>query len=324
MARIGYRLGPLALVASAAAVVATAGSTWLGSPAPSRAAAVARTSAENEAAAQSDASALLATLSLPQGAVQSSTEPAGDDSLLAGPGEHPATPKLVDDHAWWVVPGTPKEAFAYVRTHLPSSARRSGQGQSGGPGEPEVLFESFEWPSIAGVLSQRSLHVAVVQLADGSTGLRADAQVVWVTPRPPSEVIPPGAHLLRISVHSRIAANQPKQRRLTLTSSKRIDKIVALINALRAAQPGLRNCPADFGIDVRLAFYARRGVLALAVAKVDAEGCSGVALAIGGKAQPELEGWGLIEGLDHVLGCELDVVPPSRHVRGCPGSTRGR
>jgi len=319
MARISYLLVALALVGLVALAAATTDSIGLGRHGPYGADAALRTSAENEAAAQSDAAALLAGLSLPSGAAQSSTEPAGDDALLAVPEERPATPNLVDDHAWWVVPDTPTEALASVRAHLPSAARRSGEGQSSRPGEPEVVFETFEWPSIAGVLSQRSLDIAVIPLPNGSTGLRADAQVVWVTPRSPSEVIAPRAHVLRISAHSTIAANRPKQQPFTVTSLNKIKHIVALLNALPVFQPGVRSCPADLGIDVRLAFYAGRGASPLAVATVDAGGCSGVTLAIGHKAQPGLEGWGLITGVDRVLGCKLDVLPPSRPVRACPG-----
>jgi len=37
-----------------------------------------------------------------------------------------------------------------------------------------------------------------------------------------------------------------------------INKVVALLNALPAQQPGMRLCPIDSGIDLRLALYARR------------------------------------------------------------------
>jgi hypothetical protein len=43
----------------------------------------------SESAAQADAASLLAELALPAGSSESSTEPAEDDSLLAGPGMGP-------------------------------------------------------------------------------------------------------------------------------------------------------------------------------------------------------------------------------------------
>jgi hypothetical protein len=173
--------------------------------------------------------------------------------------------------------------------------------------------ETIEWPPVAGVLSVRRLAIEVVRLPDGSTGLRADAQVVWVTPHPASETIPPGSHILRISVHGSLKGEQPTQRALRVTSAKKIDEVVALLNALPADQPGFRSCPADFGIGVRLAFYTKRGAAPLAVAEVDPQGCGGVQLRIRGRPQPGLEGGSsLIQQIDDVLGVKLNTSPP-RH-----------
>jgi hypothetical protein len=278
---------------------------------PASAAAVSGTAAENEAAAQSDAASLLTELALPAGASLSSVEPAGDDSLLAHPGVGPpATPNVVDDHAWWIVPGTPAEVLAYIRAHLPAGTTPAvTDGGLSGPNVPDNESEAFAWPPIAGVLATRWLVVEVVRLPNGSTGLRADAQVVWVTPRPASETIPPGSHLLRISVHGSLTGERPKQHPFSVTSAKKIDAIVALLNALPASQPGTRSCPADFGIRVRLAFYRRRGIEPLAVAAIDPQGCGGVALTIGGAAQPGLESGRSLGQVEHVLGVKLDTRP---------------
>ncbi len=183
-----------------------------------------------------------------------------------------------------------------------------------GPGVPYNEAEAFAWPPVAGVLSTRWLDIYIVQLPDGSTGLRADGQVVWVKPRPASEVIPPaGARILRISVHGSLKGEQPAQRPLRVTSTEKIARIVAALNALPAVQPGLRNCPADFGISVRLAFYATRDAPPSAVAEVDPEGCGWVQLTIGDARQPGLEGGSqLIQRIDRVLGVKLDTSPP-RH-----------
>ncbi len=146
---------------------------------------------------------------------------------------------------------------------------------------------------------------------------------VWVTRRRASETIPPGAHLLRVSVRSQIKGNQPRQRPFSVTSAKEIDGIVALLNALPAAQPGVRSCPVDFGIRVRLVFYARRSSVPSAVAEIDPWGCGGVQMAIGGKPQPPLAsgplpGSGgrpsrssLMQQLDHLLGVKLNTSPPA-------------
>ncbi len=217
----------------------------------------------------------------------------------------------MDNHEWWLVPGVPAQVLAYIREHLPAGATRAlTSGGLNGPNVPDNEAEAFAWSPIADVLAMRWLVVHVVQLPDGTTGLRADAQVVWLTPRPALETIPPGSHFLRISVHGSLKNGQPTQRPLSVTSVKKINAIVALLNALPAAQPGLRSCPVDRGIRIRPAFYARRGVAPLAVASIDPEGCGGIALTIDGTQQSGLEGGSsLIQQIDHVLGVKLGANP---------------
>ena len=70
------------------------------------------TSASNRSQAQTDASARLAALNLPHGAQPSTTEPAGGGPALANSAGTPATPNLVDDHGWWVVPGSLQSVIA--------------------------------------------------------------------------------------------------------------------------------------------------------------------------------------------------------------------
>lgn len=280
------------------------------------------TAAANESAAQAEAASLLAELPLPPGATQSSTEPAEDDSLLAHPGAMLTNPNLVDDHTWWVLPGAPADVLAYIRAHIPTGMTRLYGSGLEGPNVPDNDAEAFGWPPIAGVLSTRWLDVNVVQLPDGSTGLRADGQAVWVKPRPASEAIPLGAHILRISVHGSLKGEQPAQRPLRVTSAKKIAEVVAALDSLPATQPGLLNCPADFGISVRLAFYASRSAPPLALADVDPQGCGGVRLTIDGTPQPGLEGGGqLIQQIDRALGVKLATSPP-RHpsTRSCTSS----
>ena len=56
-------------------------------------------------------------------------------------------------------------------------------------------------------LGTRELTVAAAKLDDGSTGVRVDAQVVWLDPRPAAEMIPASArHELRCLRPWRVAA----------------------------------------------------------------------------------------------------------------------
>lgn len=278
------------------------------------------TAASNEADAQTDAKSLLAQLELPSGAEQSTDEPSGDNSLLART-EPPATPNAVDVHAWWLVPDAPKQVLAYIREHLPAEARHTLSSSLTGSGVLPNETEGFAWPPVAQVLSTRWLVVEVVQPPSGSTALRADAEVVWVTPRPASETVPHDVHLLHVSVlHTLGSTPRHAGHPFTLTATGKIDRVIALLNELPAAQPGTRNCPADFGVLVRLAFYPSPRSAASAVAEIDPGGCRGVSLTLAGVTQPRLEGHALpgsttpprlplVTQLDRILGVKLNVAP---------------
>jgi hypothetical protein len=308
---------------SSAAGVRSAYASELPSQCPSGLGARSAPAPESEPSAQADAAAMLAEVPLPVGSSESSTDPAEAGSLLAGPGfGPPGTPNAVDEHAWWLVPVTPAEALAYICAHLPPGTTRplSFGGGLMGPNVPENMIAGFTWPGNAGTLA-----VWVVRLANGSTALRMDAEVVWVTPRAASDRIPAGARLLTIGVHEPGGASIgfESMRRAVLgrlpfrvTSIARIEKIVALLNELRVHQPGVRHCPRGFGGSVELNFYTSPSASPLAVADITAEGCGGVSLMIDGMAQPELEGgWDLVEEIRQALGIRPAPEKPKPHRR---------
>jgi hypothetical protein len=272
----------------------------------------------SESGAQADAASLLAELPLPPGSTESSTEPGEDASLLAQPAIGPsATPNAVDEHAWWLVPVAPAEGLAYICMHLPAGTTRPesfGRDLSGA-NLPENEIAAFTLPGSPGTLVIRA-----VRLPNGSTAVRADAQVVWITPRPASERIPSGAHLLRITVHDRNrSSGDPESESLELlerlprktTAPRQIEGIVALLNKLQVVQPGRRFCPLDVGdSSVELTFYARPGAAPLAVADIKPGGCGGVGLTVGGVSRPRLEGgWSLVGQVGKVLGVNVAANP---------------
>ncbi len=256
---------------------------------------------------------MLAELTLPPGSSESSTDPAEGGSALASPGfGPPANPNAVDDHAWWIVPLTPAETVAYIYAHLPSCTTRP---------LPEHTISGFTWPGNPG-----TLVIWAVPLADGSTALRADAQVVWIIPRPASERIPSGAHLLKISIHEagdkRIGIVKIRSERATVlrrlpshvTSIAQINKVTALLNELRVHQPGIRHCPIAPPGSVQLTFYTHPSAPPLAIADIHTEGCGGVSLTINGIAQPGLEGgWYLVEEISRILQIRPASEKPKPH-----------
>jgi hypothetical protein len=155
-----------------------------------------------------------------------------------------------------------------------------------------------------------------VGLPGQRTGLRADAEDVWITPRPASERIPPRSTSLVVSVRrSGKVINGP----FTFIRNMRIGAAAALINSLPAFQPGGYACPDDFGVDVRLVFRLAGASRPLAVPDVDPQGCGVVGLRLRGRAEPPLASAGfpgsgrtvtlsLVQQLGTALGLPLRTL----------------
>jgi hypothetical protein len=170
----------------------------------------------------------------------------------------------------------------------------------------------FGWPPVPNVLQQRSLDVTVVQLPHDVSGLRADGSDIWITPRPAAERVPAAAERLRVTV---LAGRTAKQGPYTFTSRARVRAAAAVINSLPLFPPGTYNCPADFGITVRLEFFKPHSAAPTAIAIDDPAGCSQVTLRVGDRRYPQLAGWGFpppdaTHRLDRALGVHLRTRPP--------------
>ncbi len=209
MARIRNMLGGLTCGPGVAAVlIAIMGTVSAHGTQAVSAVSASESAAANQAAARANAVALLGEVSSPAGATESSSEPAGDEGLLVHAGAGGLDiPNVVEAHAWWTVPGSRPEVMAYVRGHPPNGSALIPSGSGGSRGSTTFESVTFAWSAVAGVLSTRWLVLTATQLPHGSTGLRVDSQVVWVTPRPASEWIPAGAHHLRVSVTSSLKGN---------------------------------------------------------------------------------------------------------------------
>src|SRR5690242_11307313 len=83
----------------------------------------------SSASARIAAHRILTDLRLPAGATRTSAAAVPD--VLRRPPVVPATPDLVDLHAYWVVPGGPKSVLAWVTAHRPRGSKPSEQGQTG-------------------------------------------------------------------------------------------------------------------------------------------------------------------------------------------------
>jgi hypothetical protein len=94
--------------------------------------------------------------------------------------------KRVDRYRFWRVSEPLASVEAFVRAHRPRGSQKAGSGyESGG-----TAF--FAYPAQPGRTSNRWLAVTMAALPDGSTGVKADAQEIWIVPRAATEVVPGG------------------------------------------------------------------------------------------------------------------------------------
>ncbi len=298
-------LGATGLIACVAALVA--GSV---AAAPDR---TAPTTASNRHVAQRDAANLLRRLRLPPGAVSSPTEPTGDGGHLKPMPSLNATSAAVDQHAWWQVAGSPSAVLAYIKSHRPSGSKLDGSGELYNKGALVDQSLTFEWPPVRGVLAERELSVTLTALPGGATGALAQAQSVWIVPRPRSEKVPSMVH--ELDVASAPVDGSPTVD-LSVTSAAKVRRIVSIFNALPIVQPGVYSCPALLTQSARvitLSFRRDAGGQLLAQAQYVAYPhlayvsgpCNAIDLTIAGRRQKPLLGGNFLWRVQRLLGIHL-------------------
>jgi hypothetical protein len=242
--------------------------------------------ASNRELADTQASQLLTKVPLPDTAVASANEPAGDDGVLAQPSESEATPNLVDRSAYWTVPGSSTSVLDYVKAHLPPGATPLSSGR--GNVAPGYGLETFALPSIPGRLGARVFGLTVVQLDPTTTGVRTDGETVWIVNRPAWERIPAGVRSVTVTARGQTLAGRlgPASRPAVLRG-RAAARVAALVNRLPRVQPGASSCPAAFLGSVRMRFRDGSGRLQ-ATAVEHPSGCATVGLTVAGRRGPLL------------------------------------
>ena len=223
-----------------------------------------RTAEENRAAAAHDAATRLGLTPLPSGAAVSSSDPTAGGAL-GMPAQSMATPDLVDLTRWWLVPGQPDATFAFIKSHPPKNSKPSAIGFFTTGSGVMVRFIGFQWQPQPGVTDSRTLLVEETAAPNGQTAVRADAEVVWVLPRPASEQIPSDARLLTVSV--RRAGKHVTS--VTVSKPSTVRRLAAVIDSLETVQPYTTSCsqPVRNGPKISFSFRATRTGPPLAVAR---------------------------------------------------------
>lgn len=249
----------------------------------------------NRLAAARDAERLLSNVVLPPDAQRLTDPPPG---VHRTPFQVPTGAQRVDRYRFWRVSEPLGAVMRFARTHRPRGAQRSGSGyESGG-----TVF--FAYPAQAGRTSGRWLAVTMVELPDGSTGVKADAQEIWIVPRPATEAVPAGIREIEIRSPHRL---------LRVTDRAKVTRIIRWFDRLPTVQPGIFNCPMLIeGPKIRLVFRGARGILARASFAADSAGhslvstrCTPISLSVRGQRETPLVGGRFLLRVQHLVAAKL-------------------
>jgi hypothetical protein len=269
----------------------------------------------NRAAAIGMAKRLLADVVLPRGTSEVSRQPAGSGGQLERPVTWLLFAAQVDRPAFWITNASQRAAIASVRAHLPRAARPLGSGYAG-----STVFAAWGWPVVdRGVLGIRQLALETVPLSRGGVGVRADAQVQYIAPRPQAQKIPSAARVLRITIRN--SGQSRPSVSLTVTKRAQVREIARIVDGLPIVGspfPVPIHCPAiPASPVVRFVFRASVNgrVLArvreLAETPVDAGLCEAGSLTVRGHHEPGLANGGrLLREAGRLLGVKLTRRSP--------------
>ncbi len=194
----------------------------------------------NKAIAQRDTRALLEQLRLPRGATRTYTQPPLPTLI---------PPKVTGENTvavsrWWITNTAPDVVIAYVKAH-----RRAERGIYQLETEPPSTV-IFGWTIDGAHLYSQQLQVTVATLADGRTGIMAQAQTKWMVPRPLNERVPSAVRSVAITLRIGVGPGGMKHqhtRRYVFERAATVSSIVNAFDAMPISQPSLfYSCPAMF------------------------------------------------------------------------------
>jgi hypothetical protein len=196
-------------------------------------------------AAQREADRILTTFVPPPGSTKATSRPDPVPPDLLGPPIVSGAKTQATSVAWYYASVTPGQVLSWVSAHTPTGSQPEGSG-SGSTG-PDFL--SFQYPT-----PDSSLIVTPGTGTDGRTVIRLDASVIWTPSRSSDSLISGGAKSVSVVTtnHLNPQAPVPAAAPLTSTDPQVIDRITALVNALKLPIPGTRRCPNDDGTRVQI------------------------------------------------------------------------
>jgi hypothetical protein len=238
------------------------------------------TTAGNKRLAKRDAAHLLELVVRPPGSRRVAKPP---NALLAHAASIPGTPTLVDLHRIWKVRMSGDAVVAFERAHRPHGSRI---GETGSGDQSQQI--AFSFPALGRRVSSRELVLNIVPLASGWTGIRIDAQDVWVVARSRGEVVPGGVTMIDIRKGSLLVHR--------VSAPWKVARIIRWFDALPLSPPGVYHCPAMTArLRERILFRGGPEMQVLARASAMPFGaasgpCNPIAFGVDGHSFPALDG----------------------------------
>jgi hypothetical protein len=234
--------------------------------------------------------------------------------MLSRPAETTASGDRVDLHRLWVVPQRPEAVDEFFESHLPPGSRLAGHGTSGVAGEIKSWEVDYGWEAEPDVLSSRSMVVEIVALPGGQSGVRADAQEIWLAPTPPADFVPASARLLEVKV---TISGQEQVLAKRTADARTVAAVRAMIDRMPLNPGGIcHGGPGRGGAEATFTFRASSSGPVLAIGSVTAdveaqEGpCQALALSLPARGRTvRLEFGPFIREVQSLLGVQIYVSP---------------
>jgi hypothetical protein len=229
-----------ALAACGAAVVPASVAGHPSSPA-------AATTASTHPLAEAELATLLAGVQVPPGSAKVTSAPV---AYLAQAPLTEGSTNLLTLTSWWRIEMPFADALAWMQAHPPGGLPSDSGGQAGGPGVPVNRLLGFSAPSTT-AYDGAAVELELVAMSSSETGLRADAEVIWLPPKPSDELVPAGTAVTLVAINH-FGTDAATTLRTKLLDSADAAAVINALNALLPDDGGVRHCAADDGYRIQI------------------------------------------------------------------------
>ena len=257
------------------------------------AAAVLSSASQNRRAAEAEISALLGAVKVPPGAVRLNSAPI---AFLGAAPQTEGSPGFITLTGWWTVDTSYATAVAWVRGHPTGGLSIAVAAPPADRGSRRTRASD----SARRTPTAYTGATLLIELADmdGRTGIRVDAQAIWLPAKSPLEVVTKGTPVTLVVLND-TGGSTARTAPSRLLDPADGDTVIADLNALRPSDGGARGCALDLGYRVLIAVPAH------GVDEVfnDDAACNLVLVTRGGRSLPTLTGSPALENeIEHLVG----------------------